>query len=73
MPERCEDLQPGGPALEASTELVSVRRAFAKLDPEQAQDRARMRELACAPDWVVGSVHAVTAAGEVVVASSSGS
>lgn len=60
-------------ALEAAAGPGSVRRAFTELDPERAGDRARMRALACAPDWAVGSVHAVTAAGEILVASSSGS
>jgi hypothetical protein len=32
-----------------------------------------MRQLAAAPDWVVGSVHAVTEQGAVLVASASGS
>ncbi len=32
-----------------------------------------MRQLSAAPDWVVGSVHAVTAEGSLVVASASGS
>src|SRR5215470_8832328 len=32
-----------------------------------------MRQLSAAPDWVVGSVHAVTASGSLLVASASGS
>jgi hypothetical protein len=32
-----------------------------------------MRQLAAAPDWVVGSVHAVTEDGSLLVASASGS
>ena len=32
-----------------------------------------MRLLAAAPDWVVGSVHAVTKSGSVLIASASGS
>jgi hypothetical protein len=32
-----------------------------------------MRQLAAAPDWVVGSVHAVTEEGSLLVASASGS
>jgi hypothetical protein len=32
-----------------------------------------MRQLSAAPDWVVGSVHAVTAEGSILVASASGS
>ncbi len=32
-----------------------------------------MRQLSAAPDWVVGSVHAVTAEGSLLIASASGS
>jgi hypothetical protein len=32
-----------------------------------------MRQLAAAPDWVVGSVHAVTEQGSILIASASGS
>jgi hypothetical protein len=32
-----------------------------------------MRQLAAAPDWVVGSVHAVTEDGSLLIASASGS
>jgi LUD domain len=32
-----------------------------------------MRQLAAAPDWVVGSVHAVTGEGSLLIASASGS
>jgi hypothetical protein len=38
----------------------------------QMQGR-EMRQLAAAPDWVVGSVHAVTEEGSVLIASASGS
>jgi hypothetical protein len=41
------------------------------MDPAAEMDR--MRRLAAAPDWVVGSVHAVTRDGDLVIASASGS
>ncbi|MHB8632708.1 MAG: LUD domain-containing protein [Thermoplasmatota archaeon] len=49
---------------------VSVRERLAATPKEQLP-RARREQ--SHPDWVVGSVHAVTEAGEVVVASQSGS
>jgi hypothetical protein len=38
----------------------------------QMQER-EMRQLSASPDWVVGSVHALTAGGSFLVASASGS
>lgn len=49
----------------------SVRNMLNTMD-RQTQGR-RMRELGAAPDWAVGSVHAVTEDGVVLVASASGS
>jgi hypothetical protein len=49
----------------------SVRNMLNTMD-SQTQGR-RMRELGAAPDWAVGSVHAVTEDGTVMVASATGS
>ena len=49
----------------------SVRKKFAAMDRKtQGQE---MQKLGAAPDWAVGSVHAVTEDGKVVVASATGS
>jgi L-lactate utilization protein LutC len=49
----------------------SVRGRFAKMD--QKTQGKEMQKLGAAPDWVVGSVHAVTEDGKVIIASASGS
>ncbi|MBI3305273.1 LUD domain-containing protein [Candidatus Parcubacteria bacterium] len=49
----------------------SIRKRFAALDPQT--QGAEMRKLAAAPQWTVGSVHAVTEDGHVMIASASGS
>lgn len=49
----------------------SVRQAFESMD--YSRDRRQMKQLAGAPSVLIGSVHAVTHDGEVLVASSSGS
>lgn len=54
-----------------NTGLDAVRNQYAKMDPKK--DGRRMRELGAAPDWVVGSVHAVTEDGHVLIASNTGS
>lgn len=49
----------------------SVRNKFAKMDKKtQGQE---MQKLGAAPEWVVGSVHAVTEDGKVIVVSATGS
>lgn len=48
-----------------------VRNMLNSMD-HQTQGR-RMRELGAAPDWAVGSVHAVTEGGTVMIASATGS
>jgi len=58
-------------ALDASEDYVSLRKKIAAL-PESEQ-RVEARRINSAPDYVVGSVHAVTEDGRVVVASNSGS
>jgi hypothetical protein len=40
---------------------------------DREMQRREMRQLSAAPDWVVGSVHAVTEAGSLLIASASGS
>jgi hypothetical protein len=49
----------------------AIRPKLAKLD--RATQGREMRKLAAAPDFVVGSVHAVTEDGQVLIASGSGS
>jgi hypothetical protein len=49
----------------------SIRSQLSALD-RQTQGR-EMRKLAAAPDYIVGSAHAVTDAGEIIVGSGSGS
>lgn len=58
-------------AIDESQEFVSLRKKIAAL-PESEQ-RAEARRINSAPDYVVGSVHAVTEDGKVVIASNSGS
>jgi len=56
---------------EESGRYRSVRAELNKLD-RATQDR-EMRKLAAAPDYIVGSAHAVTDSGEIIVGSGSGS
>ncbi|MDE1865350.1 MAG: LUD domain-containing protein [Candidatus Micrarchaeota archaeon] len=49
----------------------SVRNKLHSLD--RSTQRKEMAELASTPDWVVGSVHAVTEDGKVLIASATGS
>jgi L-lactate utilization protein LutC len=49
----------------------SVRNSFATMDAKtQGQE---MKKLGAAPEWVIGSVHAVTEDGKVIIVSASGS
>lgn len=57
--------------LDSSGRFDSVRSKFAKMD--RATQGAEMQKLGAAPAWVVGSVHAITTDGQVVVASNTGS
>jgi hypothetical protein len=57
--------------IEESGRYRSVRSQLNKLD--RATDERQMRKLAAAPDYIVGSAHAVTDAGQIVVGSGSGS
>jgi L-lactate utilization protein LutC len=58
-------------AIESSARLRSVRSVLREMD--MATQWHEMRALGARPDIIVGSVHAVTEQGEVVVASASGS
>lgn len=58
-------------AINDGTTYRSVRRQLEQLDT--ATEGNEKRRLSAAPDWVVGSVHAVTQDGRVLVASNSGS
>ena len=54
-----------------SAKYNSVRNKFKTMDPKtQGQD---MKKLGAAPEWAIGSVHAVTEDGKVIVASATGS
>ncbi len=54
-----------------SSRFNSVRNRFSQMDPKiQAGE---MRKLGAGPDYVVGSVHAVTEQGQVLIASATGS
>ncbi|HYD35194.1 MAG TPA: LUD domain-containing protein [Vitreimonas sp.] len=57
-------------ALNSDT-YASVKTTLSKLDRET--DHAKMQQLGAAPEWVVGSVHAVTEDGKVLVVSNTGS
>lgn len=52
-------------------EYHSVRKSLNTM--ERATQGSEMNKLGAAPDWVVGSVHAVTEEGHVVIASNTGS
>lgn len=54
-----------------SGKYKSVRGMFAKMDKKT--QGLEMQKLGAAPEWVVGSVHAVTEDGKVIIASASGS
>jgi hypothetical protein len=56
---------------EESGRYRSVRAELNKLD--RATQEREMRKLAAAPDYIVGSAHAVTDSGEIIVGSGSGS
>ena len=59
------------PEINASGRYDAIRPKLMKLD-RQTQAR-EMRRLAASPDYVVGSVHAITEQGQVLVASAGGS
>lgn len=53
------------------TEMDTVKKRLMTMD--QATQGREMQKLGAAPEWVVGSVHAVTRDGKVVIASNTGS
>ncbi len=58
-------------AIDESGKYVSIRKQYMALDMKtQLKEIKRLRSL---PDWAVGSVHAVTLKGEVLIASAAGS
>lgn len=57
--------------IENSNNLVSVRKEYMALD--RATDAVKIRKLRGAPEIIIGSVHAVTKNGEVLIASNTGS
>lgn len=57
--------------LRASGNYVFVKDQLAQMDSET--EHKHKRELGAAPDFAIGSVHAVTSNGEVIVASATGS
>lgn len=59
------------PEILGSGKFNPVRRTLQALP--QSEQRAQARRLLSVVDWVVGSVHAITQQGQVVVASASGS
>lgn len=58
-------------AIDESSDFESLRKKIMALP--QSEQRAQARRINSAPDYVVGSVHAVTEDGGVVIASNSGS
>jgi hypothetical protein len=57
--------------IERSGQYQPLRPRLYQMDREM--QRREMRQLSASPDWVVGSVHAVTEEGSLLVASASGS
>ncbi len=57
--------------IDESGKFVSSRKKLYSMD--RNTQKAEMRKLGSAPEWVVGSVHAVTEDGQALVASASGS
>ncbi len=57
--------------IEAATRFQPLRRRLAALDPKK--DGEEYRKLVTTPDLTVGSVHAITEKGEVMLASATGS
>ena len=57
--------------IDASGRYNSIRSQLGKLD--RATQRREMQKLGAAPDYILGSAHAVTDDGEIVVGSGSGS
>ncbi len=58
-------------AIDESANFESLRKKITQLP--QSEQRAQARRINSAPDYVVGSVHAVTEDGKIVIVSNSGS
>jgi L-lactate utilization protein LutB len=58
-------------AINESGDYDSVRNKLNKLD--RTTDSLKMQKLGSAPEWTVGSVHAVTQDGKILIASNTGS
>ena len=58
-------------AINSSDKYISVRNQISAMNRD-TQSLA-MQKLGAAPEWAIGSVHAVTESGEVIIASASGS
>jgi hypothetical protein len=73
MPMTSVTLEETGIANEinSSGNYDSVRNKLNKLNRET--DSKKMKEIACIPDWAIGSVHALTQDGKLVIASNTGS
>jgi hypothetical protein len=70
-PSRTLDLVGLTEAIEHPTRFQSIRARLLSLD--RVTQRSEMRKLGAVPDVLVGSVHAITEQGEVMVASATGS
>jgi hypothetical protein len=70
-PSRTLELIGVAAEIEHSTRFQSVRARLHSLDP--VKQRREMRRLGASPDVLVGSVHAITEQGEVLIASATGS
>ncbi len=57
--------------IDESSNYNAIRPALYKLDPQK--DKDKMRKLAAAPDYVLGSVHAISQDGSLFIASKTGS
>ncbi len=58
-------------AINTSPDYTSIRNKLNALDREK--DSLEMQKLGSAPEWVIGSVHAVTEEGHILIASNTGS
>lgn len=55
----------------SNSKYRAVRNLFAKMDSDK--QKLEMQKMGAAPEWAVGSVHAITQKGEILIASASGS
>lgn len=57
--------------IDNSDDYISVRKQYMSLNHEK--DAEKIRKLRSTPDYITGSVHAVTEKGEIIIASNTGS